>query len=97
MLDLIKFLLFTDNMKATIALCVFGYPSNNQTQAYTQCNDLCSGEKGTTRTALIYGMEKNNADVQYSFCEHGTFQKNYVACIECLNALPSTSGLTNCT
>ena len=93
---LTKFVIFIDNMKATVALCLFGYPDDNRTYAYTQCSDICSGEKVSMKMAVIYEMEKNNATVQYSYCENGAFQKNYGTCIECLNTLPSASGLSNC-
>ena len=85
-----------DNLKATIALCVFGYPGNNQTQAYDQCNDICSGDKASMQTALIDKMEENNATLQYNYCMNGAFQKNYKPCLGCLNTLSSASGLRNC-
>ena len=93
---LLRFWISLDNLKATITLCVFGYPNYNQTQAYNQCNDICSGDRASVQTTLVDRMEINNATLQYNYCKNGAFQKNYNACLGCLNTLPSASGLSNC-
>ena len=82
-------------MKATIAMFVFGYPNSNQTQAYTQCNEVCSGDKLSMQTALIDRMEEDNANLQYKHCASGAFQKDHGACMGCLNSVPSASTLLN--
>lgn len=93
---LTNFCVTADNLKATFVLCAFGYPDNNQTQAYNQCNDICIGDKASMQTALVDRMNENNATLQYNYCKNGAFQRNYNTCLRCLNTLPSASGLSNC-
>lgn len=66
---LTKFCVNADNLKATIALCAFGFPDNNQTQVYNQCNDICSGDNASMQTTLGNSMDDNKTTLQYNSCK----------------------------
>lgn len=87
------------NMKFTIDWCVFDFPENNLTAANTQCAEICGGPDNSAKSALTDRLLQTNATIQYQYCEdgNGAFSKIAQACMDCLDKVPNSKTLKNCT
>ncbi len=86
-------------MKFSFDWCVFAYPDNaNQTAAYTQCANTCSGPNNDAKSALVDRLLQTNATIQYQYCQtsDGAFSKVADDCVKCLETVPESKALANC-
>lgn len=87
-------------MKFSFDWCVFAYPDNaNLTAAGTACAETCKGPGSTAKAALIDRLLQTNATIQYQYCEteNGAFSKVVDDCVNCLEKVPNSQIMVNCT
>ena len=86
-------------MKYTLDWCLFRYQQNNATTQSRQCGETCAGPQGAMRIAMTDRVLQTNATIQYQYCEgeDGAFEKNVDECVSCLEDVPSSMALANCT
>jgi len=86
-------------MRFTLDWCVFAYPGANQSAAYIQCSDTCSGSNDAVQLAMIDRLLQINSTLQYQYCEdgNGAFSQNVESCTACLAGVPSSQTLISCT
>lgn len=93
-------LFFAVNMKFSFVWCVFAYPDNaNLTAAGTACAETCRGPDNNAKAALVDRLLQTNATLQYQYCEteNGAFPKVADDCVKCLEKVPNSKAMANCT
>lgn len=93
-------LFFAVNMKFSFDWCVFAYPDNTiLTAAGIACAETCQGPNNNAKTALVDRLLQTNATLQYQYCEteNGAFPKVADDCVKCLEKVPNSKAMANCT
>ena len=79
---------------------MFAYPDNsNHTAANLQCAETCSGPGDNAKIALVDRLLQTNATIQYQYCKDGdgAFSKVADDCVTCLEKVPNSKAMANCT
>lgn len=87
-------------MKFSFDWCVFAYPDNaNLTAAGNACAETCQGPDDNAKAALVDRLLQTNATLQYQYCEteNGAFSKVADDCAKCLENVPNSKIMVNCT
>lgn len=88
-----------DNMKVTVILCVWQYPTTdrNDSAAATSCADVCADSDNHMKMAMMDQTTTIDNDLQYQYCSsnYSAFTKNYQACSNCLETVPQAQTMIN--
>ena len=86
-------------MRFTIDYCVFGFENDNLTIQQNTCSDVCKGPGNGMSSAMTDRLWVDNQTLQYQYCDdsNGAFQDNVQSCMGCLEKVPASGILINCT